>query len=457
LQSPYFRERLAMHRSPVRYSVSFLFLLLGVSFSGAFGQVDAQSSGSQGAQGNQAAPSSDGTDVGGSQGYSSFVDEVFQDSRHIYGFSIGAFEIYNSDLYTSSSEKTPAAISAFNGRVFANYGRRGRSTLHLDYSISYEIYNRYRELDAPDHFGNLLYKNKLSRRFSLELYDQVSSLINDNTSTLTPVLAPPSSLPPLTNDFILERQRVARNQAGGRLDYQVARRSRLEVYGEYVINRYQTEDVLNFDGVQVGVGYEHRLTRWLYFSGSYSTYMNNADNQFRNTIIQRIQVGGFHYRLRRRWDLYANGGVEIADTRTVGTYVTGYGSCGMIWQPRFGIFELSYNHTLTSPVGVNWSSGASRVLGSDIVTGSWGRRLLPQLDLQVAASYSRSGDLEYAGLLEGFGARAGLNYLVVPHIVATAGYSYQNQRNTIAEAVNLLNVNRYMVYVGLQYVWPTNR
>ena len=61
------------------------------------------------------------------RGAQSLVEDAFHSARHRVGFSIGAFEVYQNNLYQTSQNLQTASSTAMTLRIFANLGGRNSS------------------------------------------------------------------------------------------------------------------------------------------------------------------------------------------------------------------------------------------------------------------------------------------------------------------------------------------
>jgi hypothetical protein len=389
-----------------------------------------------------------------SQAVRSFLDAVARNGRNRFGFSLGASEGRISNVYPDFFHSHPSNLTAFSSSVFANFGRR-KSRLHFDYGAGYRIYNQQRNMNGADHHGNVSYTYQASRKIRFQLSDTASSSLNDPFSSSGLTLGTTIDWTPSPSYVVLfQPQRLTQNQARGQIDFNLTRTTNLNIFSSYDSYRYGKETFGNINTVQVGAGLGQRITKWMLISTTYSTYLNNIDGRFQDYRIHRLELGSFRFMLSRTVEVFASGGVEVADSR--GERRREYRTEGMF---RGGISRFSqknviyadYQRTMTSALGF------SRILHSDVVTLGLGQRFTPRTSFRLSASYLRSADFDYAGLLEGYSGSAQLEHALHSDLFASINYAYQHQKNTIIALSGIPYFDRSIVFASLQFVWPSMR
>ena len=381
-------------------------------------------------------------------GFRTFRDDMFSNTRHKFGFTLGVIETYENNVFNSSAEPQKATATVFYPRVSLNLGKR-KTRFQGSYSFGYWLYNTRRSLDTSEHYGDIQLTHELSRRVSLQVMDQISSSPTRYGSFMSPIFSPINSQPGFTSQAFLARQRITQNIATASLNFLITRKSHLSLYGNWGTYLFQSEDFRNVNGVQVGARYDHQLTSWLFFSSNYATYLNKVDPMYRNLQIQRLQVGGLNFKLGKTWSTTIAGGVEF--TNNFGRYLfTESVSGSLSWQSQASIFYVSYNRGFYTTIGI------PQLFQSQQMTAGVGSRLASWVNFQISAYYNRGSAFVEAGKLEYLFSRGGLDFALRPDLVASVYGGYQKQRE---EELGSLarNGKGYIAYLGLQYMFPSVR
>ena len=398
-----------------------------------------------------------------SQAARSFSQGVSYDYRNKFGFTLGAHAGYISNMYLYSDVKQDSGMLVFDPSVFANFGRR-KSRLHLDYMFGYRFYFQDRSYNANDHIANITYTYKASRKTTFQLFDHFSSTMNDWIPGYAPILSSDTSPTPPVYQVLYPRQRYTYNSVGARVDYQPWRKTRFGVFGSWDWYDYPDSNLVNVNGFLVGGEFDQGITKWLFFSSRYTTYLNDVPGQLRDYQIHRLEVGGFRFKLSRNVALLASGGIEFANTYgyyypTTDPQVVDQKDwrTGATWRveltrsTRSNILFASYNHMFTSTIGY------PRLFQSDMFLAGVGQRLSVRWMFQGSASYIRSNDLYYSGHLQGWQARAAFECLLRRDLIMIAQYLYQNQDNNINDISGIPYINRWAATIGIRYLYPSAR
>jgi hypothetical protein len=380
-----------------------------------------------------------------SLGGQTFVDDVFQNVRNRWGFSLSAYEAYSNDISRSSGPRESDSITAFIPRTFFNFGKH-KSQFHIDVGAGYRRYNKHEDLSSWDYYGGAQYSYSLSKKSSLQVADQFTSSYNDSWSFVS-IYSPINYNPNFSNEVLFNRQRITRNSLTGTFGYRMSKRSRLGVFGSYNLYKYAERTLGNANAFQAGANFDFRITDWLYLTNSYSVYLNRVDERFRDARIHNLQIGGFDFHLSRSWRLWAGGGISVSDyegENRLGESV----SAGIGYTSINTLFNVTYQRGFTSAIGL------SELLFSDVVSASYGYRLTRWMSANLQSYYYRSSELDRHGLLETFSGGGGLQFALRRNLVASISSYYQNQR-THDFSVQGLGLNRFSAYVGLQYMWPS--
>jgi hypothetical protein len=382
----------------------------------------------------------------------SFPDEVSQNARNHFGFSVGVFEIYSSNVYSSDVAPSDATVTSFYPRVYANVNKR-KSQFHFDYGFGYGIYKNQSDLNAAEHVGNLTYDVKVSRKVSFKISDRVSSSNNDYASPLNPIGAPPMSHSAYSYDPLLSHQRTTQNTVEGEIQFGITRKSSLGFFSSYQIYRRDIQEPVNtdMDGILAGVGYEYQVAKWLSIRSSYSAYLNNVNENYDDSKTSRLEVGSFHFKLGRTWDIEVAGGADFVYLKNHDHRIGWNFRQRLSHVSRTNSFAVMYQRDFRSLTTV------SGPLQSDSVSTDLGHRLTRWMTFQASFSYMNGREAFDVGKLRSYMGNSALQFAISPCVIATMSYGYQYQTNTIHVAPSSLNINRSVAYVGLQYLWPSSR
>jgi hypothetical protein len=385
-----------------------------------------------------------------SLGLQTFADDVFQNARNHWGFSLSAYQAYTTDVAIGNEPSAGSGITAFLPRIFFNAGKR-KSNFHLDLGAGYRLYNGQDDLNNWDYYGNAQYTYRFSRRTSFQLSDQFTSSYNDAWSFLS-LYSPINYNSYNSNEVLFNRQRINRNLFLAELNHQATRKARFGVFGGYKMYDYPQEPLRDSDAIEAGGNFYYQLAKWLYFDSSFSTYFNLNGGELPDANIYRLKAGGLDFHLTDRWRVWASGGVDVADyedhNRARENVNTGIG-----YTSRNTSFNLTYHRGFASAIGI------AEVLYSDIASAYLGYRINSWLNAKLESYYYRSTE-EYQestdGLLENLAAGGGLEFLLRRDLIMTLNAYYQNQK-TRDFSVEGLDLNRFTGFLGIQYVWPARR
>jgi hypothetical protein len=382
------------------------------------------------------------------------LDDVFGGLHNRWGFALSAYQAYTDNVSSSGETNLGSGITAFIPRTFFNFGRR-RSRLHLDLSAGYRMYNQHREMNSWDYFGNASYSYELSRRTNLAISNQFTSSYNDSWSFVS-FNSPINYDAISSNEVMFNRQRITRNAVSAILGRRFGRKARVELIGQHHLYRYSDGSLDNTQAVGGGGTFDYQLTRWLDFSSRY-TYLHHLDERYPDTQIQRFEVGGFHFNLTRAWQIWGGGGVDIGNREGESMIGTGVAevsediNAGTSYATDKSSVSLTYQRGFTSGIGI------SRLLVSDVYSADFNHRFSRRISANIEAYYYRSREVNAEnGLLETLSVGGGFQFALLPSLIVSTSGSYQKQQ-TDRFSVQGLNLNRFSIYVGLQYVWPSLR
>ncbi len=376
-----------------------------------------------------------------------FVDDVFQSVRNSWGFSLSAYQAYTTDISPMYGPRESSGISAVLPRTFFNAGRK-KSKFHVDIGAGYRYYERHRDLNSWDYYGDAQYSYQMSKRTSFQITNQLTSSFNDSWSFLS-LYSPLHYEPSFSNEVLFNRQRITRNSLQAAADFRLTKKAQFGVFGGFNYYKYPQQNLRNSNAFDVGGRFEYEFTKWLHFSSQYSTYLNYVDEQSRDAQIHRLQLAGFDFRLSHSWSLSASGGVEYTkyqNRNRFGESVSG----GIGYTSRNTMFSLTYQRGFTSAIGI------SRLMTSNIASAELGYRITPRISARLQGYYYRSTEQDYDGLLKTFSGGGGFEFVLLRDLFLSVNSFYQNQqaRNF---SVDGLGLNRFSAYAGLQYVWPSRK
>jgi hypothetical protein len=380
----------------------------------------------------------------------SFSNTIAWNERNRFGFSLGASEGRISDVYPNSVEPHPSMLTAFSGGIFANFGRH-KSQLHLDANAGYRMYHQQDGMDGADYYGNLTYTYQANRKTRFRLSDIFSSALNDPFSSLGTILRDTNDWTPSpAYSVVFMPQRLTQNGVKAEVGLDLTRSTHFGLFGSYDSYRYAKQEYSDTDGVQVGANLNQRITSWMFLASTYSTYLGKGDQRLRDYQIHRLEIGRFQFMLSRDMELFFSGGIEVADT--LGDYRTqGMFRAGISRSSEKNVIYANYQRTMVTALGY------SRILPSDMVTLGIGQRLTDRTSLRLSGAYLRSSDFDYSGLLTGYYARAQFEYALRSDFFASINYAFQYQKNTITTLPGIPHFDRSVVFLSLQYAWPSIR
>jgi hypothetical protein len=380
----------------------------------------------------------------------SFSGAVSWNEQHSFGLTLSASEGRISDVFPNSADRRSSTLTGFAGGIFANYGRR-KSRLHLDINAGYRMYHQSRDMDGGDYSGNITYTYKANRKVQFGLSDSLSSSLNDPFTSFNPSLRTTVDWTPSPSyAVVFMPQRLTQNVARAQIDVNFTRSTHVNVFGAFETYMYGDRSYTDSGAVQAGAGLDQRITDWLHLSSSYSGYLNQTDERLRQIQMHRIEIGRFRFSISRNAEIFFSGGIEIADDGRK-YHTQGMFRAGISHSAEKNVIYANYQRTMTSTLGY------SRVLPSDNVTVGIGRRFTSRTNLRLSGSYLRGSDFDYAGLLTGYSAQAQFEYALTSNLFISGNYNYQYQKNTIPVFVDLPHFDRSVVFVRLQFVWPSIR
>jgi hypothetical protein len=376
-----------------------------------------------------------------------FVDDVFQNVKNRWGFSLSAHQAYTTNVNTNDDSRQDSGITAFIPRTFFNFGKR-KSQLHIEVGAGFRYFNQRNDLNSPDYYGDAQYSLRISKRTSFQLSNQFTSSLNDAWSFLS-LYSPLHYDYNYSNEVLFNRQRITRNSLLTRLDYSPTRRIHLGVFGGLRNYRYTENTLSDSDSIEFGGSFNFQVTKWLYLANSVSAYVNISGDHPEQQVYN-LQIGGLDFHLSESWRLWAGAGVSIADiegqTRTTENINGGIG-----YTARKIMFNATYQRGFTSLIGL------SELMQTEVVNVSLGYRLTRWMSTRLESYYYRSTEDATRGTLITLSGGGSLEFALLRNLMMTVNAYYQNQRTRDNFSIEGLGLNRFTGGVGLQYVWPARR
>jgi hypothetical protein len=377
-----------------------------------------------------------------------FVDDVFQSRRNHWGFVVGGYEAYSTDVSTSSEPREDSAITAIIPRVFFNAGRK-KSQFHLDAGAGYRYYNQRDDMNGWDYYGDAYYSYNFSKRASIQINDTFTSSYNDAWSFIS--LYSPLSYEnkSSSSEVLFNRQRITRNSFSGDFDYQLTRKASFGIQAGYNTYLYDDNTLTDSRGLWAGGSFSYQFARWLNFTASYSHYFNNSEDENYDTQINTLRIGTFDFQLSRGWNLWFGGGIDYA-TYQDETRLTENVDGGIAYTSRDMAFSVRYNRGFTTAIGI------SRLMKTDNINAEFSYRFTNRTRAWVESYYYRSTEQDLGGVLKTYAGGGGFEFALRRDLFLTTSCYFQNQREFNTPGYGL-GLNRMTAYVGLQYIWPSRK
>ncbi len=271
-------------------------------------------------------------------------------------------ERYDDNIFQDETNEVDDFITTISPAIELRYIPRPESTLTFEYRPSFEIFADNSDENHVSHRLNLSYEAPLSRRFSLEVRDQL--LITeepgdrdaDDPSADDPVVSDPS-------DSNERRQRSIRNTADLSLNIGLTPRTSLGLLFENLI-----EDVEDND----------ELDEFRYVLGTEIGYITNVARQNRAALAYRVTFFTFDQNCSAQEQANNVCNAQNDENFTVHTVTAGY--------------EHNLSATLTARASVGYATTVSDnndLDGNDALVGSIG--FIKTLRTgQLTANYERS-------------------------------------------------------------------
>jgi len=382
-----------------------------------------------------------------SRGLQTFNDDIFHNVNNRFGFSLNINEAYSTNVPTTGQTQQSSSFQSYLPRVFLNLGKK-KSKLHVDVGAGYRQYNEAATFSSWDYFGNAQYSYEFSKNFTFDVSNQFTSSYADSYSFI-------SQYSPLqynlytSNELLFNDERINRDSLYAELSYLIGKRIRLGVFSHYELFGYSQNTLQSSNALEVGGTFSFKVTKWLSFNSSISSYLESPNGSDSNARINHVQLGGFSFSLSKGWKVSAGGGIDVAqyqDSTQLGENI----NSGISYLSRNILFTGTYQRQFTSAIGI------PGLFMSDIFGVALGHRMTRRISARVDAYYYRSSQQSTGGMLKTFSGGGGLSFALLRALVANLTAAYQNQQAQNFSVPGLgLNFNCFVVSAGLQYMWPS--
>jgi hypothetical protein len=376
------------------------------------------------------------------------TDRILRGDKNRFGVSFGAYEAYSSNLFNSSTLQEGGAITALFPTIFANYAR-GKTRFHADYGYGYRFYNTGERPNTDNHTANISYEVPLSKRVKFSVYDHLAYGPNDMVFSFDP--SAPGDFDPgyaSPSEYLGAPQNILRNDGYASLGMQVSKGGSLSLAVGYQDYRYEVQSANDMNAVYASASYSHRFTSWLSISSGYSAYLTGTSSQYRNSQIQRVEVGNFEFSLSRTWKVNLAGGVDYSSGDAEYNSLTQANvRAGLTRRARNNTFRLQYGR------GLSTVFGQPGLYQTDTGTLSFVQSLSRRTSILAKGNYQRGAEQYGLGHYTYYWATTSLQFGLRNDIVVSANYSYRNQKSSQL-GTDFWKFGGHYIYGGLVYFWP---
>jgi hypothetical protein len=384
----------------------------------------------------------------------SLIEGITDNTATHLGFAFSSYEMYTTDAFQGTTSEGVTSTMLYP-QIFTNvHGRR--SQLHLDYSLGYRMYQHQRGINTSAHTALMSWNMRLARSTFFQFSDSFSSSPNDYGFSLgQPVqfsqfsqLSEIQIQPIYSQEILVNHQRLVRNSAAAGVSHDVSRKMTVSLLGSYDYLKYRQAGFANTHGFQVGLRLAYQFTKWLFLDSSYSTYLNSVNSALGSSSIQRLQVGGFRFRISPTTQLFTTGTVEY--THDLGGRTVAGFEGGLSRSSKSNSIRINYHR------GLSTTSGPGTILQGNDVTLAFVHRLSARMSFQMDGTYMNGLGFLRGASLQSFYGNGGIQIRLQRNLVASTnvGYISQQQRKLPFSAPNLKG---YTAFVGLQYFMPALR
>lgn len=364
------------------------------------------------------------------------------DINNHFGFSLGILGWYDSNISGSTPKEGMAAISP-NPKFFVNLSTR-KTALHLDYEFLYRHYPDKSSDDSQLHEGGVEYIHQLSRSATISIQDSVRSGPNDILASIN------------SNNFNLssgqqvffDQKKLLQNSLSGGLTYQRPRsRNSLMLRSDYQIFRYDSQPDQDTDSVGLYAVDNFRISKQWFIVGNISNeWINSVTNSRDGTILRFL--GGLAYRPTQNWEFAFKAGGEHVSLDSGNRGITYEGNA--THTTKRNRLDIRYQHQSGYQIGlVNLNRYHS-------VRGGFDQQLNSRISMHLMSNFYRTNTRDF-GKVDTLGGGAGFDFALHPSFTATVSGNYIYQRSSYPLLNKSLNTDRYIIYAGLQYLFPSIR
>jgi hypothetical protein len=358
-----------------------------------------------------------------------------------FGFSLGVLGWYDSNISGTTPKEGLAGINP-NPRVFFNFNTR-KSVLHLDYGYLYRHYPSKSSDDSQRHDGSVEFIYQLSRYGIISFQDAITSSPNDILSRTNPGMTYPSSG---NQQIFYDQKTMFQNNLSGQFTYQPPRsRNNFMIGTSYFLYRFESQPDQNRDSFNLQLTDNFKITKQWFVVGNLSQEWINSANSSRDGTIMRF-TGGLAYRPNKNWNFsFSAGGERVGSGSNNATYNT-----NASYTTKLNQFSIQYSRQ------TGYQIGLVDLNRSHSLTGSFDRQLNSRTSVNMEVEFYRTNTPNY-GNINSVGGGVGLDYAFRSNLTATVSGHYVYLRSSFPQFNATLHTDRYILYAGLQYHFPSLR
>ena len=380
----------------------------------------------------------------------SFSESVSGDLRRKGGLSVGTAGIYDSNVFEDGSSNPSDVFTLFEARVFKN-ALTPRSEFHMDYRAGYRLYQNATTLDDLEHEAVVFYRYRQSPRLGFSFGNDISRLPNDNlTGTNSPITRRIRNRN-FHNNVIFSREPVLRNGFHAGMDYRLTRQSGIGLeFNHRYIDYTDQPDRATKNESRIEIDYRYSMNEWVTLRNNYRIAFDHYNDEALRNRLHRLELLGLDYMIpfSPTWTIFAAGGMDFAEqnsnVRSTATV-------------RAGVMRKSPSTNLVFEYqrGFRPVNGTRSTLRTNLVTAYFVQRLSRRLNFRVVSAFEQGRALFESGELRTWSGGTGFEFALHPNLVVNANAGYVSQRGDVL--TDLPQISRYVVYAGLQYLFPRPR
>jgi len=365
------------------------------------------------------------------------------DINNHFGFSLGILGWYDSNVSGSTTKEAMSAISP-NPKFFVNLSTR-KTVLHLDYEFLYRYYPDKSNQDSQLHEGGVELIHQLSRNTTFSFQDSIRSGPNDILSSTSSnnIISSSGQL-----QVFFDQQKMLQNSLSGSLAYQNPRnRNSLSIDSYYYTYRYDSKPDQNTDSVSFHAIDNFRVSKQWFIVGDFSNeWINSATNSRDGTILR--YMGGLAYRPTKNWEMAFKAGGERVSLVSYNQGIT-Y-AANATHKTKLNRLDIRYQHQSGYQIGlVDLNKYHSLI-------GTFDQQLSSRISINFMSSFYRTNTAAF-GHVNTLGGGGGFDFALHPSLTASISGNYVYQQSSYPLLDKSLHTDRYMLYAGLQYLFPSIR